>query len=126
VASFGMIRSLLSINSCPPANFNLWGVEHFVLDGVVDKVAFEPPPVHFASFLVGEPKAFPCIVQLCLQSRMGISMVLVMVESSVSHMSHMSHMLDSGRKVRKERLPKRGWQDVQNTAQGNRKQERKF
>jgi hypothetical protein len=31
------------------------------MDGMPAEVSFEPPPAHFASFLVGEPKAFPFV-----------------------------------------------------------------
>jgi hypothetical protein len=72
VAFAGITKSLLGGNSHCPASFCPCGVLRFVLDGMAAEVSFELPPARFASFLVGEPKAFPFIVQRRLLSVTGL------------------------------------------------------
>jgi hypothetical protein len=74
--------SLLLVSRHLPANFRFWGFGCFVLDGTVDEVFFEPPPSRFTSLLVGEPKNLPCFIRRRLPLMTGISVVLVVVESS--------------------------------------------
>jgi hypothetical protein len=71
VASAGITKSLLASNSHWSVSFCPYGVLRFVLDDMAAKVSSELPPACFASFLVGEPKAFPFVVRRRLPSVTG-------------------------------------------------------
>jgi hypothetical protein len=81
-------------------------------------MSFELPPAHFASFLVGEPKAFPFVVRRRLPS------VTVLLGLLTGDEGGLEFMVVRGREKRKG-YQREGWRDIQRMSyteeKGNRK-----
>jgi hypothetical protein len=77
-----------------------------VLDGTAAEVSFKLPPTRFASFLVGEPKAFPFIVRRRFPS------VMRLLVASDGDKGGLVDLHYGPREIKeRRRIPKRGRRD---------------
>jgi hypothetical protein len=105
VASAGITKFVVSNSSRLPASFCTYGVLRLVLDDMGAEVSFELPPARFASFLVGEPKAFPFVIRWCLPLATGL------LEGLAGDEGESEFMMVRGREKREKGYLREGWRD---------------